>query len=85
MVEVCRVLDEVGRGTSTFDGLSIAWSVAEHIHDAPRLGAKTLFATHYHHLNELADSLPTPPGWRKRSQFGDADGGSTVQTYRSLL
>jgi len=58
------ILDEIGRGTSTFDGLSIAWSVAEHIHDAPRLGAKTLFATHYHHLNELADSLPRVRNYR---------------------
>jgi len=58
------VLDEIGRGTSTFDGLSIAWSVAEHIHNAPGLGAKTLFATHYHHLNELADSLPRVKNYR---------------------
>ncbi|MFO7776144.1 MAG: DNA mismatch repair protein MutS, partial [Candidatus Hydrogenedentota bacterium] len=49
------VLDEIGRGTSTFDGISIAWSVAEHIHD--RIGAKTLFATHYHELTELANRL----------------------------
>ena len=48
------LLDEVGRGTSTFDGLSIAWAVAEHIHDAPHLGARTLFATHYHPLTDLA-------------------------------
>ncbi|MCG6536199.1 MAG: DNA mismatch repair protein MutS, partial [Syntrophales bacterium LBB04] len=48
------VLDEVGRGTSTFDGLSIAWAVAEYIHDNDRLGARTLFATHYHQLTELA-------------------------------
>jgi len=46
------VLDEIGRGTSTFDGLSIAWAVAEHLHDA--IGARTLFATHYHELVELA-------------------------------
>ena len=58
------VLDEIGRGTSTFDGLSIAWSVAEYLHTSPRLGSKTLFATHYHHLNELADSLPRVKNYR---------------------
>jgi len=50
------ILDEIGRGTSTFDGLSIAWSVAEHLHN--NVGAKTLFATHYHELTELAATLP---------------------------
>ncbi len=50
------VLDEIGRGTSTFDGMSIAWAVAEHIHD--RIGAKSIFATHYHELADLAESLP---------------------------
>jgi DNA mismatch repair protein MutS len=49
------VLDEIGRGTSTFDGLSIAWAVAEHIHD--KIGARTLFATHYHELTQLTQSL----------------------------
>jgi DNA mismatch repair protein MutS len=49
------VLDEIGRGTSTFDGISIAWSVAEHIHD--RIHAKTLFATHYHELTDLGNKL----------------------------
>jgi DNA mismatch repair protein MutS len=52
------ILDEIGRGTSTYDGLSIAWAVAEFIHNHPELGAKTLFATHYHELVELADVLP---------------------------
>ncbi len=58
------ILDEIGRGTSTFDGMSIAWAVAEYIHDAPNLGAKTLFATHYHHLNHLADSLARVRNYR---------------------
>jgi DNA mismatch repair protein MutS len=48
------VLDEIGRGTSTFDGVSIAWSVAEYLHDRAEVAAKTLFATHYHELTELA-------------------------------
>ncbi len=47
------ILDEIGRGTSTFDGLSIAWAVAEYLHDTPGLGARTLFATHYHELTDL--------------------------------
>jgi DNA mismatch repair protein MutS len=50
------VLDEIGRGTSTFDGLSLAWSIVEHLHN--QVGAKTLFATHYHELTELAARLP---------------------------
>lgn len=52
------ILDEIGRGTSTFDGLSIAWAVVEHICDKKILGAKTLFATHYHELTELEGTLP---------------------------
>jgi DNA mismatch repair protein MutS len=52
------VLDEIGRGTSTYDGLAIARAVVEYIHNAPRLGCKTLFATHYHELTELAEILP---------------------------
>ena len=48
------IFDEVGRGTSTFDGLSIAWAVSEYLLDEKRMGAKTLFATHYHELVELA-------------------------------
>jgi DNA mismatch repair protein MutS len=52
------ILDEVGRGTSTYDGVSIAQSVVEHLHDSPRLGCRTLFATHYHELTALAERLP---------------------------
>ncbi len=52
------ILDEVGRGTSTYDGISIAWAVVEFIHNHPRLQAKTLFATHYHELTQLADFMP---------------------------
>lgn len=52
------LLDEIGRGTATFDGLSIAWAVAEYLHDSPEHCAKTLFATHYHELTELAERLP---------------------------
>ncbi len=52
------ILDEIGRGTSTYDGISIAWAVVEYIHNHPRLQAKTLFATHYHELTELARFLP---------------------------
>ncbi len=55
------ILDEVGRGTSTYDGLSIAWAVAEYLHE---LGPKTLFATHYHHLNELEERLPRVKNYR---------------------
>ena len=51
------ILDEVGRGTSTFDGLSLAWAVAEHLHELAGVGVKTLFATHYHELVELAQRL----------------------------
>ena len=51
------ILDEIGRGTSTFDGLGIAWAVVEHISNKKQLGAKTLFATHYHELTELEDKL----------------------------
>jgi DNA mismatch repair protein MutS len=52
------VLDEIGRGTSTFDGLSIAWAVAEHLASSKKARPKTLFATHYHELTDLADALP---------------------------
>ena len=51
------LLDEIGRGTSTYDGISIAWSIAEYLHSQPLTRAKTLFATHYHELNELSNSF----------------------------
>jgi DNA mismatch repair protein MutS len=52
------ILDEIGRGTSTYDGVSIAWAVVEYIHNHPELRSRTLFATHYHELTQLADLLP---------------------------
>tara|TARA_B100000941_G_scaffold290925_1_gene276354 strand:- start:235832 stop:238444 length:2613 start_codon:yes stop_codon:yes gene_type:complete len=52
------LMDEIGRGTSTYDGISIAWSIVEFIHNHPQYKAKTLFATHYHELNELTNTLP---------------------------
>ncbi len=52
------LLDEIGRGTSTYDGISIAWAIAEYLHENPVAKAKTLFATHYHELNEMTNSMP---------------------------
>jgi DNA mismatch repair protein MutS len=52
------ILDEIGRGTATFDGLSLAWAVAEYLASNPRARPKTIFATHYHELTDLADALP---------------------------
>lgn len=52
------ILDEIGRGTSTYDGVSIAWAVVEYIHNNPDLRARTIFATHYHELTQLAEILP---------------------------
>jgi DNA mismatch repair protein MutS len=52
------LMDEIGRGTSTYDGISIAWSIVEHLHNHPKYRAKTLFATHYHELNQLSADFP---------------------------
>jgi DNA mismatch repair protein MutS len=57
------VLDEIGRGTSTYDGISIAWAVAEHLHGDAGAGPRTLFATHYHELTKLAESRPRLRNW----------------------
>ena len=66
------ILDEIGRGTSTFDGISIAWSVAEFLHENPKVKAKTLFATHYHELTDLAERFNGVKNWTVRvKQDGD--------------
>jgi DNA mismatch repair protein MutS len=52
------LMDEIGRGTSTYDGVSIAWAIVEQLHNHPKVRARTLFATHYHELNELSEDLP---------------------------
>ena len=73
------ILDEIGRGTSTYDGLSIARSVIEHLHNDPRLGCKTLFATHYHELTQLAAVLP---GIRNFSVAVAEEGSEVVFLHR---
>ncbi len=65
------LLDEVGRGTSTFDGLSIAWALVEYLHETPSLAARTLFATHYHELNELAERFPRVKNYRVQVEEHD--------------
>ena len=73
------ILDEIGRGTSTYDGMSIARSVLEHLHNDGRLGCKTLFATHYHELTGLAASLP---GVRNFSVAVTEEAGEVVFLHR---
>ena len=73
------ILDEIGRGTSTYDGLSIAQAVAEYIHNYPKLGAKTLFATHYHELVELASFLPRVQNYNVAVS---EEGGEVIFLYK---
>ena len=73
------VLDEIGRGTSTYDGLSIAWAVAEHLHD--RVGCRTLFATHYHELTDLALEKPRV----RNASMGVREVGGRVVFLRTLV
>ncbi len=73
------VLDEIGRGTSTYDGVSIAWAVVEYLHNHPQLRAKTLFATHYHELTQLAEVLP---GVRNYNVAVSEADGQVVFLYR---
>ncbi len=65
------ILDEIGRGTSTYDGVAIAWGMIEYIHNHPHLRAKTLFATHYHELTQLADLLPGVRNYNVAVSEGD--------------
>lgn len=57
------LFDELGRGTSTYDGISIAWAIVEYIHENPKAHARTLFATHYHELNEMEKLFPRIKNW----------------------
>ena len=76
------VLDEIGRGTSTYDGVSIAWATVEYIHNHPELRAKTLFATHYHELTQLPDLLP---GVRNYNIAVSESGGDVVFLHKIVV
>ncbi|MGC9083650.1 MAG: DNA mismatch repair protein MutS, partial [Anaerolineae bacterium] len=73
------ILDEIGRGTSTYDGISIAWAVVEYLHNHPQRRARTLFATHYHELIELADRLP---GVRNVNLAVAEEGGQVIFLHK---
>lgn len=75
------ILDEIGRGTSTFDGLSLAWAIAEYLHDTPAAKARTLFATHYHELTELAAVLPGVKNYTVQVR----DQGETIVFLRRIV
>src|SRR2546428_13512586 len=74
------ILDEIGRGTSTFDGLSIAWAVAEYLADRNRIGARTLFATHYHELTDLARTHAGVQNYN----VADRGGGEEIRFRRKI-
>ncbi len=75
------LLDEVGRGTATFDGLSLAWAIAEYLHDHPQHAAKTLFATHYHEMTDLAKLLPGVRNY----QMAVKEAGESVVFLRRII
>jgi DNA mismatch repair protein MutS len=75
------ILDEIGRGTSTYDGLSIAWAMVEFIHNHPRLRSRTFFATHYHELTRLAEFLPAV---RNHNVAVSEEGGRVVFLHRII-
>ena len=75
------LLDEVGRGTSTFDGLSLAWAIAEYLHDDNEHAAKTMFATHYHELTELAKMRPGV----RNSQVAVSESGGEIVFLRKVI
>jgi DNA mismatch repair protein MutS len=75
------ILDEIGRGTSTYDGLSIAWAVVEYIHNHPKIRARTLFATHYHELTQLSETLP---GVRNYNVAVSDEGGQVVFLHKII-
>jgi DNA mismatch repair protein MutS len=75
------LLDEVGRGTSTFDGLSLAWAIAEYLHDNPQHSAKTLFATHYHEMTDLSKILPGVRNY----QMAVKEGGGSIVFLRRVV
>lgn len=77
------ILDEIGRGTSTYDGLAIAWAVIEYIHNHPGLRAKTLFATHYHELTDLPERLPHVVNYHVA--VDDSGGGDDVVFLRRII
>ncbi|MBV7337059.1 DNA mismatch repair protein MutS [Chloroflexi bacterium TSY] len=79
------VLDEIGRGTSTYDGLSIAWAVIEYIHNHPDLRARTLFATHYHELTELAERLPHVINYNVAVDDGGEFNDNSIDANRDVI